>query len=204
MHPQEHVIYEEKARSRGAQLIAGVDEAGRGPLAGPVVAAVCIIPKGLFFPGINDSKKLTVLQREKFFAEISLHPDVVYSVGLSSPEEIDQINIYQATILAMQRAVDGMPTKPDYLLVDGLLLPHLIPSEKIIKGDSLSQSIAAASVLAKVTRDRLMFEYDQRWPQYGFKQHKGYGTKQHLSAIAAHGSCPIHRMTFAPLNLRQL
>lgn len=195
--------YEEEAYHLGARLIAGIDEAGRGPLAGPVVAAACIIPVGIFFPGINDSKKLTALQREKLFAAISTHPDVIYALGFSSHEEIDQINIYQATAQAMRRAVDGLTTTPDYLLVDGMPLSHLsIPSQKIIGGDALSQSIAAASVLAKVTRDRLMLEYDQQWPQYGFKQHKGYGTKQHLLAIADHGPCPIHRLTFAPLKTK--
>lgn len=192
--------FEQEARSQGFSTIAGIDEAGRGPLAGPVVASACVIPSGLYFRHINDSKQLTAEMRDSLFSEITAHPDVFFAVGIISQSEIDRVNIYQATILAMLEAVAGLKVAPDYLLVDGLKLPHPhIPSLKIIKGDALSQSIAAASVIAKVTRDRLMKEYDAQWPQYGFKQHKGYATKQHLTAIVEHGPCPIHRLSFEPI-----
>lgn len=193
------VRYEKEARGQGFNQIAGIDEAGRGPLAGPVVAAACMIPQGVFFRGVNDSKQLTAEQRAELFAQITAHADVVYGVGVILPEEIDRLNIYQATIQAMLQAVSKLAVTPDYLLVDGLMLPHpTIPSQKIIKGDTLSQSIAAASIIAKVTRDRIMQEFDLQWPQYGFKQHKGYATEQHLEAIAIHGACPIHRLSFEP------
>jgi len=193
-------LYEQEARCRGFHCVAGIDEAGRGPLAGPVVAAACIIPHGIYFRGIDDSKKLSAKQREVLFSEITACCDVHYAFGVISPQEIDRVNIYQATILAMLQAVEGLKLVPDYLLVDGMALPHpVIPCEKIIKGDSKSQSIAAASIIAKVTRDRMMEEYDLLWPQYGFKQHKGYGTSKHMDAISAHGPTPIHRLTFAPL-----
>jgi len=191
--------FEEKARSYGHRIIAGIDEAGRGPLAGPVVAGACIIPSGIYFRGINDSKKLSAKQRDHLFDEISNHPAVIFGIGIISHEEIDRINIYQATIQAMLQAVSCLKLTPHWLLVDGMKLPHPnIPCEKIIGGDGKSQSIAAASILAKVTRDRLMEEYDAQWPVYGFKKHKGYGTPEHLKAIASHGRCPIHRMTFKP------
>lgn len=194
------LCYEEKARKNGFQVIAGVDEAGRGPLAGPVVAAACIIPADIFFEGVDDSKKLSPKQRLKLFNAISTHPQVIYSVAVIDHAEIDKVNIYQATILAMIEAVDALKTEPDYLLVDGLTLPHpSIPSEGIIKGDAKSQSIAAASILAKETRDRIMLEYHQKWPQYGFDRHKGYGTAAHIQAIHEHGPCAIHRTTFEPI-----
>ncbi|MEI8366045.1 MAG: ribonuclease HII [Parachlamydiaceae bacterium] len=192
--------YEQDARCQGFRCIAGIDEAGRGPLAGPVVAAACIIPDGIYFRGIDDSKKLTSKQRESLFAEILSCPGVNYGIGVVSHEEIDRVNIYQATILAMLQAVSALKSVPDYLLVDGMSLKHpTIPSQKIIRGDAKSQSIAAASVLAKVTRDRMMQDFDRQWPEYGFGRHKGYGTAQHCDAISAYGPCPIHRMTFAPL-----
>lgn len=191
--------FEKKARSQGFNAIAGIDEAGRGPLAGPVVAAACLIPQRVYFRGIDDSKKLTAEQREDLFAEISAKKGVFFAVGIVSSIEIDRINIYQATIQAMLQAVSALGMTPDLLLVDGLNLPHPhIPTQKIIGGDALSQSIAAASIIAKVTRDRLMVELDQQWPQYGFKQHKGYSTPQHLEAIAVYGVSPIHRKSFAP------
>lgn len=194
------VIYEQGARSLGFSSIAGIDEAGRGPLAGPVYAAACIIPDGIFFRGIDDSKKLTPEERSVLYDALTTHPDITFAVGFITCEEIDRLNIFQATILAMLQAVAGLQKTPDYLLVDGLHLPHAtIPCRKIIKGDSLSQSIAAASILAKVTRDRVMEEYGLQWPQYGFGQHKGYATEQHLEAIRVHGPCPIHRMTYEPL-----
>jgi ribonuclease HII len=192
--------YEQEVRSQGFQTIAGIDEAGRGPLAGPVVAAACIIPDGLYFRYINDSKQLPAELREVLFADIVSHADVRYGVGVVCQKEIDRVNIYQATIIAMQKAVAALSVIPDYLLVDGLKLPHeTIPCMKIIQGDALSQSIAAASIIAKVTRDRLMVEYDDEWPQYGFKKHKGYSTPQHLEALKAHGPCPLHRNSFEPV-----
>lgn len=196
---QQLLRYEEAARRLGYRFIAGVDEAGRGPLAGPVVAAACSIPEGIFFPGINDSKQLTAKQRASLFKEITTHPDVVYGVGIVSHEVIDQINILQASIKAMIDAVEALKIAPDYLLVDGLKLPHPTPSEKIIKGDAKSQSIAAASIIAKETRDGLMETYHEKWPHYGFDRHKGYGTKKHVEAIRKHGPCPIHRSTFEPV-----
>lgn len=195
------VLYEQEARSQGFLTIAGIDEAGRGPLAGPVHAAACIIPEGVFFRGIDDSKKLTAEERSSLYESITTHPDVSFSVDFIPNEEIDRLNIFQATMLAMLKTLAGLQKTPDYLLVDGLQLPHAtIPCKKIIKGDSLSQSIAAASIIAKVTRDRVMVEYDKQWPQYGFGQHKGYATVQHIEAIKAHGPCPIHRMTYEPLS----
>lgn len=192
--------YERDARCRGYQCIAGIDEAGRGPLAGPVVAAACIIPDGLYFPGIDDSKKLTPKQRDVLYHEITTCCDVKYAVGIVDSGEIDRVNIYQATITAMLQAVSLLESLPDYLLVDGMPLRHpTIPSQKIIRGDAKSQSIAAASIVAKETRDRLMEEYDARWPNYGFGKHKGYGTPKHCEAIKLYGPCAIHRMTFAPL-----
>lgn len=192
--------YEQEARTQGYHLIAGVDEAGRGPLAGPVVAAACLVPEGTYFRNINDSKQLTPEMRESLFEELTSHPQVVFAVGVASQIQIDRVNIYQATILAMLQAVSALSHSPDYLLVDGLQLPHpSIPCLKIIQGDALSQSIAAASIIAKVTRDRLMREYDAQWPQYGFKHHKGYATPQHLEALALHGPCPLHRQSFEPI-----
>lgn len=192
--------YEEEARCQGFNCIAGIDEAGRGPLAGPVVAAACIIPQGVFFPGIDDSKKLTADERSVLFDMLIAHPKVIYAIQDVDSNEIDRINIYQATIKAMLQAVARLSIVPDILFVDGMSLPHpYIPSKKIIKGDSLSQSIAAASVLAKVTRDRIMEGFDEKWPQYGFKQHKGYATPQHFQTIAENGPCPIHRFSFEPI-----
>lgn len=190
-------LFEKEARSQGHALIAGIDEAGRGPLAGPVVAAACIVPEGTFFCGIDDSKKLTPQEREFLFDQIK--EKTVYAIGIVSSLEIDRINIYQATIQAMLQAVGALAHVPHIMLVDGMHLPHpTVPCKKIIQGDAKSQSIAAASILAKVMRDRMMEEFDQQWPQYGFRQHKGYGTPQHLDAIEKHGPCSIHRMTFEP------
>lgn len=192
-------IFEESARHlEGFQQIAGIDEAGRGPLAGPVVAAACIVPHDVYFCGIDDSKKLLPEEREALFEQITAV--AVYAIGCISSQEIDRINIYQATIRAMLQAVAALAVTPDVLLVDGMALPHpKIPCQKIIGGDGLSQSIAAASILAKVTRDRMMEEFDLQWPQYGFKNHKGYGTPEHLEAIDKHGPCSIHRMSYEPL-----
>lgn len=193
-------VYERKFREKGFRFIAGVDEAGRGPLAGPVVAAACIIPEGVVIPGVNDSKKLKPKKRAEIFNSIVNDPHIYYGVGIVSADEIDRINILQATIQAMLKAVLALGRKPDVLLVDGLKLPH--PSifvEKIIKGDAKSQSIAAASIIAKETRDKLMEDIDLKWPGYGFKNHKGYGTTLHLEALKKLGPCPLHRKTFAPI-----
>lgn len=191
---------ESAARKAGYRLIAGIDEAGRGPLAGPVVAAACILPDQLLIPGINDSKQLTALERERIYDILTQDPRVICGVGIIDSDLIDRVNIYQATIHAMMYAISELSVLPDYLLVDGMKLPHCtIPHSKEIKGDERSQSIAAASIIAKVTRDRLMREYHDRWPMYGFDRHKGYGTPAHLEALEQHGPCSIHRMTFEPM-----
>lgn len=180
-------------------LIAGVDEAGRGPLAGPVVAAAVILDDLNPIAGLNDSKKLTALKREKLFDEIRAKA-LCCSIAQASVEEIDEINILQATLLAMRRAVEGLRLKPAKVLVDGNRLPVLdVLAEAIVRGDATVPAISAASILAKVTRDRWCATLDQQYPQYGFAGHKGYGTAEHLAALKAHGACPEHRKTFAPV-----
>lgn len=190
-------FYERNLSHKGYRSIAGIDEAGRGPLAGPVVAAAVILPEGLQMPGVTDSKKLTALKREALF-DVVMENAIATGVGIAQPEEIDEINILQATLKAMLRAVDKLSTSPDYLIIDGInTLDRDIPQQAIKKGDSLSISIAAASIIAKVTRDRMMIEYDKQYPSYGLASHKGYGSKLHREAIAKIGPCPIHRKTFA-------
>ena len=180
-------------------LVAGVDEAGRGPLAGPVVAAAVILDDCQPIKGLADSKTLTALRREKLFDEIRAKA-LCCSIAQASVEEIEQLNILQATLLAMRRAVDGLRLKPVKVLVDGNRLPLLdVLAEAIVKGDSLVPSISAASILAKVQRDRWCVEYDLQFPQYGFAKHKGYGTAEHLEALRLHGACPQHRKTFRPV-----
>ena len=180
----------------GCSLICGVDEAGRGPLAGPVAAGAVILPKDCTILYLNDSKKLSEKRREKLFLEIR-GKAVSYSVGIVGPERIDEINILQATYEAMRQAVSGLGVVPDLLLNDAVTIPELaIPQVPIIKGDAKSVSIAAASILAKVTRDHRMEEYDRQFPQYGFAKHKGYGTAAHVAAIREFGPCPIHRRSF--------
>ena len=180
----------------GCSLICGVDEAGRGPLAGPVAAGAVILPKDCTILYLNDSKKLSEKRREELFLEIR-EKAVSYSVGIVGPERIDDINILQATYEAMRQAVSGLGVVPDLLLNDAVTIPELaIPQVPIIKGDAKSVSIAAASILAKVTRDHLMEEYDRQFPQYGFAKHKGYGTAAHVAAIREFGPCPIHRRSF--------
>ena len=189
--------FEKKARRQGFKRIAGTDEAGRGPLAGPVVAAACIIPPRNKIDGVYDSKQLTPEMRAHLFEQLIADKRIQYGIGVVDCHEIDQINIYQATIRAIWKAVGQLLEAPDCLLVDGMQLKHpTISCVKIIGGDALSYSIAAASILAKVWRDRLMVAYHQQWPQYGFEQHKGYATEQHLAALKEHGPCPIHRLTF--------
>ncbi len=182
--------------SNGYKMICGVDEAGRGPLAGPVCAAAVILPKGLEIPGLNDSKKLTDKKRRELFPIIK-EQAIAYGIGIATHTEIDEINILQATYLAMQRAIDQLEGKADFALIDGNRAKDFgIPTRTVIKGDSLSASIAAASVLAKVTRDDMMLELAKEYPQYGFEVHKGYGTKAHYEALAKLGPSPIHRMSF--------
>lgn len=193
-------FYEEQARREGFTCIAGIDEVGRGPLAGPVVAAACIIPAGIYIAYVDDSKKLSPKKRASLFEQLTQDKRICYAVGMVDSEEIDRINIYQATIQAMCLAIEHLAVRPDYLLVDGMQMRALsIPCLRIVKGDSLSQSIAAASIIAKETRDALMRHYHQLWSQYGFDQHKGYGTPQHLEALSKYGPCQIHRRSFAPL-----
>lgn len=196
----ELVMFESRARLKGFTCIAGVDEAGRGPLAGPVAAAACIIEANVFFEGINDSKLLSPQKRKILFDALKSHPGVCYGIGRAEVEEIDHLNILQATLLAMKRALDALSIRPDYLLADAVMLNYCdLPNEKIIKGDQKSQSIAAASILAKETRDQWMEEYHLLYPMYGFNQHKGYGTEKHLEAIRHLGPCPIHRRSFEPV-----
>lgn len=192
--------FEDEARLKGYQLIAGVDEVGRGPLAGPVVAAACMIPEGIYIPGVDDSKVLPPHIRQHLFEQITQDTCIQYGIGIVDWIEIDRINIYQASIQAMLMAIGQLANQPHCILVDGLKLPHSsIPCVKIIKGDALSQSIAAASIVAKVIRDKIMIKYHERWPEYGFDQHKGYATPQHLKALEKHGPCEIHRRSFAPV-----
>ena len=180
----------------GFQVICGVDEAGRGPLAGPVCAAAVILPMGLEIPGLTDSKKLTDKKRRELFPIIK-EQAIAYGIGLASHEEIDEINILQATYLAMERAMQQLSVRPDIAMIDGNRAKDLgLPVRTVIKGDSLSANIAAASILAKVTRDDIMEQMAQHYPQYGFEIHKGYGTKAHYEALRTYGPSPIHRMTF--------
>lgn len=188
--------YEKAAISQGFSSVCGVDEAGRGPLCGPVVAAACILPVGLMLPGLNDSKKLTPAARDILYNEI-IDKAVAYSVAESSVEEIDRMNILEATLLAMRRAIAGLNPASDYLLIDGNIFRGFdIPGRSVIGGDALSPSIAAASILAKVTRDRLCVELDALYPQYGIAKHKGYGTAAHIAALKEFGPSPIHRRKF--------
>ena len=204
---QSRFRYERALLARGGALIAGVDEAGRGPLAGPVVAAAVIFPEEwierglpLALRGLNDSKQLTPAERENFFSVLTSRPEVRHAIAWSDHAVIDEINILQATFRAMNEALAQLNPAPWHVLIDG----HQRCSARgeqtpIVQGDAKSYSIAAASVLAKVTRDRMMLECDRQWPEYGFADHKGYGTKAHLAALARHGPCPVHRMTFAPI-----
>ncbi len=189
--------YETDAKNRGYNIVCGVDEAGRGPLAGPVCAAAVILPESCVIDGLNDSKKLSEKKREALFPVI-MQKAIAYSIAFASVEEIENFNILNATYLAMNRAVEGLKVKPDIALIDGNRAPLNAPvfCETIIKGDLKSYSVAAASVLAKVSRDRLMLEYDKKYPEYGFAAHKGYGTKAHYEAIEKFGICEIHRRSF--------
>ncbi|MEO1770299.1 ribonuclease HII [Candidatus Enterococcus ferrettii] len=191
-------VFENEKKAMGFQAIAGIDEVGRGPLAGPVVAAAVILNDDHQIIGLNDSKQLSASKREELVKEIKKHAKAI-GIGEASAEEIDQLNIYQATKVAMQRALDQLPLKPDCLLIDAMVLDNGLPQEKIIKGDARSVSIAAASIIAKVYRDKLMADYGSEHPAYGFEQNAGYGTKQHLMAIDKFGVLSLHRKTFAPI-----
>lgn len=193
---EEWFQFERQAREQGFTTVCGVDEAGRGPLAGPVYAAAVILPPGLVIEGVNDSKKLSEKKREALFP-IICEQALAFGIGYATEEEIDIYNILQATYMAMRRAVEALPVPADYALIDGNRMPPLsIPGETIIKGDALSMSIAAASILAKVSRDRVMLEAAKEYPQYGFEKHKGYGTAAHVQALREWGPCPLHRKSF--------
>lgn len=189
--------FEENAISKGFKTICGIDEAGRGPLAGPVYAAAVILPLGLEIAGLNDSKKLSEKKREELF-DVICEKAVDFSIGIADEKEIDEINILNATFLAMKRAVDGLKIKPDYALIDGNRYPRIggVTEETIVKGDGKSMSVAAASILAKVSRDRYMLEIAEKYPQYCFEKHKGYGTKLHYEMLEKYGISPVHRKSF--------
>lgn len=196
LHGHPNLVIESSLWDRGIGSIAGVDEAGRGPLAGPVVAAAVMFPRGIFIEGVDDSKKLTERRREDLYQLIQSRA-LSTGVGIVSHDVIDRINILQATIVAMTKAVESLSVRPDFVLVDGNSYKHESFSyQNIVDGDAKSFTIAAASIIAKVTRDRLMREYHLRFPLYGFASHKGYGTRQHLEAIRRHGLCEIHRRSF--------
>lgn len=187
-------------RRRGLCTVAGVDEAGRGPLAGPVAAAAVVLPAGWRCPGLDDSKKLSEARRERLFEELTMDASVVWSLAWAEPEEIDRLNILKATHVAMARAVSGLPVKVEHCLIDGLPVRDFAwPHDGIVKGDGKSLSIAAASIIAKVSRDRLMRNHALDFPQYGFERHMGYGTKLHLEALRIHGPCRLHRRSFQPV-----
>lgn len=191
--------FEREVKGAGFASVAGLDEVGRGTLAGPVVAAAVILPLDIFIDGLNDSKRLSPAKRDRLFDEISSRARS-FGIGVVQSSRIDEVNIYRATCEAMVKALASMPEKPDFLLIDGLRLPGIGPNQlPIIKGDSLSASIAAASIIAKVTRDRTMVQYEQIYPGYGFAAHKGYATAAHIDALKKHGPCPIHRRSFRPV-----
>lgn len=191
---------ENESRAAGCLRIAGIDEAGRGPLAGPVAAAAVVLPIGFHLNGLNDSKKLSPAKREALFEALTHSPEIEWTVATASVEEIDQLNILRATHLAMRRAAEALTSPPDLCLIDGLPVRDFpFPHRAVIKGDSLSLSIAAASILAKVSRDHMMREIDIAFPQYRFAQHQGYGTAIHLQALRAHGPCRHHRRSFQPV-----
>lgn len=209
--PADRLAFERQLWRQGLRVVAGVDEAGRGPLAGPVVAAAVVLPAawnegGLpaELRGLNDSKQLTETQRETFFARLTACSEIQHGIACVEPAEIDRVNILRATHQAMVMALAGLASLPEHVLVDGLPVAVLRwPQTALVKGDSRSYSIAAASVLAKVTRDRRMLEYDRTYPAYGFARHKGYPTPEHLAALRRHGPCPIHRHSFAPVRAEQ-
>ncbi len=187
---------EDKLYSEGYNFVCGVDEAGRGPLCGPVVAAAVILPKDEYIEGVNDSKKLTEKKREKLYDDI-MKKAVAASIGISDVDVIEKVNILNATKLAMKQAIEKLSIKPDYVLIDGNQMIDInIKAETVVSGDAKSESIAAASIIAKVTRDRMLIEFDKKYPEYGFAKHKGYGTKSHIEAIQKYGLTDIHRPSF--------
>lgn len=190
--------YERELREKGLTLIAGVDEVGRGPLVGPVVAACCILPEEFYLDGLTDSKKLSEKKRDYFFEEIKKQA-ISYGIGIIDEKKIDEVNIYEATKLAMKEAINNMDVKPEHILIDAMPLELDIPTTSIIKGDLKSITISAASVLAKVTRDRMLVELDGKYPMYDFKSNKGYPTKKHLAAIAEYGIIDEHRRSYGPV-----
>lgn len=187
-------------QANGYLRIAGIDEAGRGPLAGPVAAAAVILPKNFTCPGLDDSKKISPKMRDNLYERLTNDPEIYWAVATAEREEIDRVNILRATHLAMRRAAEALTPLPSYCLIDGLPVnPFPLPHDAIVKGDGKSLSIAAASIIAKVTRDRIMREIDREFPQFGFAKHQGYGTKAHLEALRIHGPCCHHRLTFQPV-----
>lgn len=197
---------EKEILNAGYKFVAGIDEAGRGPLAGPVVAAACILPANFRMWYLNDSKQVPKDTREKLYKKLTTHPEIFYGVGMASEKEIDEINIHQASLLAMKRALEALTIKPDYIIADGRHLPEMPDAESfgakaIVKGDADTLSIAAASIIAKYTRDKIMDELHDKYPQYLFNQHKGYGTRLHLEMLQLHGPSPIHRYSFEPVRL---
>ena len=190
--------YEKELYSQGIKFIAGVDEVGRGPLYGPVVAAAVILPKNYRLKGLNDSKKLSEKKRDEFYKIINKDA-ISIGIGIINEDKIDEVNIYEATKLAMNEAISKLKVKPEHILIDAMPLDIEIPTTSIIKGDAKSESIAAASVIAKVTRDSMMYELDKKYPMYGFKNHKGYPTKKHIEAINEYGLIPGYRKSYTPI-----
>ena len=187
---------ETSLHEKGYKMVCGIDEAGRGPLCGPVFAAACILPDGLYIEGLNDSKKLTEKKREELF-DVICENAIAYCISSASVEEIDELNILEADLLAMRRAIDGLSVKADFAIIDGNIARDFqIPAMAVVKGDAKSMSIAAASILAKVARDRICIDLDRDYPQYGIAKHKGYGTKAHMDALRKFGPSPIHRKKF--------
>ena len=194
------LAFELALHARGLLRIAGVDEAGRGPLAGPVAAAAVILPRGFSCPGLDDSKKISPAKRDRLFEQLTGNPEIAWAVAMADCEEIDRLNILRASHLAMRRAAESLDPHPEHCLIDGLPVRDFpFPHDAIVKGDGLSLSIAAASIIAKVTRDRLMGEIDREFPEFGFARHQGYGTKAHLEALRIHGPCRHHRRSFQPV-----
>lgn len=194
----EMTLYEQNLYVDGYHFIAGVDEVGRGPLAGPVVAAAVILPKDFVLLGLDDSKKINEKKRNEYYQQIK-DGALAVGIGIMHYDVIDEINIYEATKKAMLEAINNLNVDPDYVLIDAMKLPLSVPQQSIIKGDAKSVSISAASIIAKVTRDTMMYKYDEQYPQYGFKNNMGYGTKEHLEALKKYGPTPWHRLSFAPV-----
>ena len=192
-------MYENELYAKGINIIAGVDEVGRGPLVGPVVACCCVLPRDFKLDGLTDSKKLSEKKRDEYYKYLVEH--TIYGIGVVDAETIDKVNIYEATKLAMYQAINELDPKPDYVLIDAMPLDLDIPHESIIKGDEKSFTIACASIIAKEARDELMDEFDQKYPEYDFKQNKGYPTKKHRNALLTYGVTPIHRRTYGPVKV---